>query len=134
MKLKEMMLRDAYGNITIHVEGDLNFSHGQKMQESITEILAENPYIELNFDLTKAELVGSTGVSHFVDTIKFFQEEHADRKIKLANVSPYFKRLFKVYDLNENDLYLDFGLNDETTANLNKNYVKWIWERKNIFL
>lgn len=122
MKLKEMMLRDAYGNITIHVEGDLNFSHGQKMQESITEILAENPYIELNFDLTKAELVGSTGVSHFVDTIKFFQEKHADRTIKLANVSPYFKRLFKVYDLDENNLYLDFGLNDETTANLNKNF------------
>ena len=122
MKLKEMMLRDAYGNITIHVEGDLNFSHGQKMQESIAEILAENPYVELNFDLTKAELVGSTGVSHFVDTIKFFQEEHSDRTIKLANVSPYFKRLFKVYDLDENNLYLDFSLNDETTANLNKNF------------
>lgn len=122
MKLKEKMLRDAYGNITIHVEGDLNFSHGHKMQESISEILAENPYVELNFDLTKAELVGSTGVSHFVDTIKFFQEKYTDRKIRLANVSPYFKRLFKVYDLNEDDLYLDFGLDDETTANLNKKF------------
>ena len=122
MKLKEKMLRDAYGNITIHVEGDLNFSHGQKMQNDIAEILEENPFVELNFDLTKAELVGSTGVSHFVDTIKFFQEKHSDRKIKLANVSPYFKRLFKVYDLNEDDLYLDFGLDDETTVNLNKKF------------
>ena len=122
MKLKERVLRDAYGNITIHVEGDLNFSHGHRLQESVEEILAENPYIDVNFDLTQAELVGSTGVSHFVDTLKFLKEKHTDRNIKLANVSPYFKRLFKVYDLAGDDIYKDFDLDSEMTANMNKKF------------
>ena len=122
MKLKERVLRDAYGNITIHVEGDLNFSHGHRLQESVEEILQENPYIDVNFDLTKAELVGSTGVSHFVDTLNFLKDNHGDRNIKLANVSSYFKRLFKVYNLSSDDLYVDFDLDSEITANMNKKF------------
>lgn len=122
MKLSEKLITDAYGNITIHMEGDLNFSHGDHLKEFVSDILANNPYIDVKFDFTKVELVGSTGVSHFVDTVKYFQTEYSDRNIKLSNVSPYFKRLFKIYDLDEAGIYLDFGLDDKTTENLNKKF------------
>lgn len=118
----EKMLRDAYGNIKIHLEGDLNFKHGEELKNSLKSLMKDNPHVEIHFDFSKVELVGSTGVSHFVDTIKYFVDKDNAQNIKLANVSSHFKRLFKIYDLTSLDLYMDFGLDDETTKNLNKKF------------
>lgn len=115
--MKANILRDANGNIIVHMQGDLNYDHSEPLRNELKSIARSNPNAKITIDLAAIDFVGSSGICHFVETIKFMKER--DRtNISLSNVKPEFLKIFKLYSLNEADYVaelMNFD-NDETES------------------
>ena len=65
------------------------------------------------------DFVGSSGICHFVETVKIVNKKW-NHKLSLSNVRGEFVKVFKLYDLNEEDIFIDtFEMNTDDTENLN---------------
>lgn len=117
MSMKANVLRDANGNIIIHMQGDLNYDHSLPLRSELTNLAQSNPHSKITIDIGAIDFVGSSGICHFVETVKILKEE-GKHNIGLSNVKPEFLRIFKLYSINEADYVaelMDFD-NDETNG------------------
>lgn len=117
MSMKANVLRDANGNIIIHMQGDLNYDHSLPLRSELTNLAESNPHSKITIDIGAIDFVGSSGICHFVETVKILKET-GKHNIGLSNVKPEFLRIFKLYSINEADYVaelMDFD-NDETNG------------------
>lgn len=122
MSMKANVLRDANGNIIVHMQGDLNYDHSLPLRTELQNIAKANPNAKITIDLGAIDFVGSSGICHFVETVKYLKENR-QANVSLSNVKPEFIKIFKLYALNEADYIaelMDFD-NDET-ENLNTRF------------
>lgn len=115
MTMKARINRDAQGNIVIQMEGDLHYEHGLGLRQELQGIARKNPNAQISIDLGGIDFVGSSGICHFVETLKLLKEQD-NRTIALGNVRSEFRKVFRLYGL-EDAAFLadqfDFD-NDET--------------------
>ena len=124
MSMKANILRDALGNITVQMQGDLDYEHSSPLREQLEEISSENPHSKITVDLGGINFVGSSGICHFVETLQIInKDKHEMHKMKLANVSMEFKKIFRLYSVEEADLIWDqFDLDSDETSDLNTRF------------
>lgn len=97
MTMKARVRTDAHGNITIHMEGDLNYENSSPLKAELESLTKENPTSQITIDMHGLDFVGSSGIGLFVDTIKALNENK--ERIKISNVKTEFLKVFKLYDL-----------------------------------
>ncbi len=122
MSMKANVLRDANGNIIVHMQGDLNYDLSAPLRTELQSIANNNPNSTITIDLGAIDFVGSSGICHFVETVKFLKENRK-AMVNLSNVKPEFLKIFKLYSLNEADYVAELMQfdNDETDG-LNQRY------------
>ena len=117
MSLTAQVRTDAHGNIVIHMEGGLNYDNGFPLRSELGNILKENPTSAITLDMFGVDFVGSSGISHFVETIQILNDKRDC--IRLTNVKTEFIKVFKLYNFDAMKLIIDEFESDET-ENLNK--------------
>lgn len=122
--MKANILRDALGNITVQMKGDLDYEHSMPLREQLTQISQENPQSKITVDLGGINFVGSSGICHFVETLQIInQKKHELNKMKLSNVSMEFKKIFRLYSIEEAELIWDqFDLDNDETKDLSTRF------------
>ncbi len=124
MSMKANILRDALGNITIQMQGDLDYEHSMPLRGQLEELSADNPQARITVDLGGIDFVGSSGICHFVETIQWINKKKQDHnKMMLSNVSKEFKKIFKLYSIEAAELVWDqFDLDDDRTEHLSQQF------------
>jgi anti-sigma B factor antagonist len=100
------------------MQGDLNYDHAAPLRTELQTIANQNPNSNMTIDLGAIDFVGSSGICHFVETVKWLKENRK-ANVNLSNVKPEFLRIFKLFSLNEADYVaelMNFD-NDETDVN-----------------
>lgn len=122
MSMKANVLRDANGNIIVHMQGDLNYDHSLPLRNELQGIANRNPNSKITIDLGAIDFVGSSGICHFVETVKLMKETQ-NSNVNLTNVKPEFVKLFKLYSLNEADYIAELmEFDNDDTENLNSRF------------
>ncbi|MEC7275348.1 MAG: STAS domain-containing protein [Bdellovibrionota bacterium] len=119
MSMKARVRTDAHGNITIHMEGDLNYENSSPLKKELIGLTRDNPTSKITIDMHGLDFVGSSGIGLFVDTIKALNENK--ERIKVSNVKTEFLKVFKLYDLDLMTIIEDEFDSDET-ANLSQQF------------
>jgi len=110
--MKARIRTDALGNITVHMEGGLDFENTVPLRKELEQLMDANPASVITLDLHQLEFVGSSGIGHFVETI---QALNANReKIKLSNVKTEFMKVFKLYNFDAMEALIHEFDTDET--------------------
>src|SRR5690606_27078354 len=119
MSMKANVLRDANGNIIVHMQGDLNYDHSIPLRNELQNIASNNPQSNITIDLGAIDFVGSSGICHFVETIKYLKENRM-ANVNHSNVKPEFLKIFRLYSLDEADYVADLmDFDTDETENLN---------------
>lgn len=117
------ILRDALGNITVQMQGDLEYEHSVPLRNQLRDLAQENPNAKITVDLGGVDFVGSSGICHFVETISLLNKENNKKQLGLSNVSGDFKKIFRLYSIEEAELIWDqFDLDDDETSHLNTTF------------
>lgn len=118
--MKANILRDAMGNITVHVEGELDYEYSMPFREQLTELASENPHAQITIDLGAIDFVGASGICHFVETVQILNQKKAEHnKVKVSNISGEFQRVFKLYTPQEAQYFWDeFEMDSDDTDNM----------------
>lgn len=113
--MKANVLRDANGNIIVHMQGDLNYDHTVPLRNELQSIANSNPNSHITIDLGAIDFVGSSGICQFVETVKYLKEGRKCN-IRLSNVKPEFLKIFRLLSINEADYVAELMQfdNDET--------------------
>jgi anti-sigma B factor antagonist len=120
--MKANVLRDANGNIIVHMQGDLNYDHSMPLRVELQSIADQNPHSSITIDIGAIDFVGSSGICHFVETVKYLKENRK-ATVNLSNVKPEFLKIFKLYSLNEADYVAEFmNFDNDETENLNTRF------------
>ncbi len=121
MSMKANVLRDANGNIIVHMQGDLNYDHSYPLRNELQQIANNNPNAKITIDLGGIDFVGSSGICHFVETLKIMKDKQSN--INISNVKPEFLKIFKLYSLNEADFVAELmNFDSDETENLNTKF------------
>lgn len=114
MSMKANLERDANGNIIVQMRGDLGYENARPFETELREILDENPTAEITLNMQNIDFVGSSGIGQFVRTLRKVNEDRT--KVKLSNVRGEFLKVFKLYELTDNDMaaIIDDFDNDDT--------------------
>lgn len=115
MSMKARMNRDAQGNIVVQMEGDLHYEHGIPLRQELQALAKKHPNAQIKIDLGGIDFVGSSGICHFVETLKILKDVN-NRTVSLGNVRMEFRKVFRLYGLEDGAFLadqLDFD-NDET--------------------
>jgi anti-sigma B factor antagonist len=121
MSMKANVLRDANGNIIVHMQGDLNYDHSYPLRNELQQIANSNPNAKITIDLGGIDFVGSSGICHFVETLKIMKDKQSN--INISNVKPEFLKIFKLYSLNEADFVAEImNFDTDETENLNTKF------------
>ncbi len=120
MGLKAQILTDSMGNITIQMKGVLDYENTLPFREELNQMSKKNPTCIITLDMQALEFVGSSGIGHFVETLKILNEKNS--LIKLANVKSEFLRVFKLYEGSSLEAMITKFDSDET-ADLSQNFV-----------
>jgi anti-sigma B factor antagonist len=110
--MKARIRTDALGNITVHMEGGLDFENTVPLRKELEQLMDANPASTITLDLHQLEFVGSSGIGHFVDTIQALNENRD--KIKLSNVKTEFMKVFKLYNFDAMEALIHEFDNDDT--------------------
>jgi anti-sigma B factor antagonist len=122
MSMKANVLRDANGNIIVHMEGDLNYDHSLPLRNQLQSLSHSNPNSSITIDLGAIDFVGSSGICYFVETVKFLKDGHKSH-VSLSNVKPEFFKIFKLYSLNEADYVAELmNFDNDETVDLNTKF------------
>lgn len=124
MSMKANILRDALGNITVQMEGDLDYEHSNPLRSELIELAKENPNAKITVDLGGIDFVGSSGICHFVETVQAINTEKDDyNRMSLSNVSKEFKKIFKLYSVDDSKIIWDqFDFDNDETDSLQSNF------------
>lgn len=121
MTMKANVLRDANGNIIVHMQGDLNYDHAAPLRLELETIAKKNPNSNMTIDLGAIDFVGSSGICHFVETVKWLKENRK-ANVTLSNVKPEFLRIFKLFSLNEADYVAELMNFDTDETDVNRQF------------
>lgn len=122
MSMKANILRDANGNIIVHMQGDLNYDHSLPLRNELQNIANKNPNANITIDLGAIDFVGSSGICQFVETVKTLKEGHK-ANVNLSNVKPEFLKIFRLLSLNEADYVAELmNFDNDETDNLNTRF------------
>jgi anti-sigma B factor antagonist len=117
--MQAKMIRDAQGNIVIHMVGDLNYEYSIPLRQELQTLSTQHPNAKITIDLGAIDFVGSSGICHFVETLKLLKETN-NRLVSLDNVQEEFVKVFRLYGLNEADhLAYTFNFDNDETQGLN---------------
>ncbi|MEX0799439.1 MAG: STAS domain-containing protein [Bacteriovoracaceae bacterium] len=121
MSMKANILRDSMGNIIIQMEGDLGYEHSMPLRSELKQLADDNPHSKITIDLGGIDFVGSSGICHFVETLQLLnKEESVNKRIGLSNVGHEFKKVFRLYTIDEAEVIWDeFGMNNDETKSMN---------------
>ncbi len=103
--MKARTRTDAYGNITIYMEGGLDYQNNLFLKDRLEKIASENPFATIILDLYRLDFVGSSGIGLFVETIKNINKER--NQIRVSNAKNEFVKVFKLFGLNMDDILID---------------------------
>ena len=117
MSISAQVHTDALGNLTVQMYGPLEYETGPRIRQQLLALKKENPWAVITLDLGHLDFVGSSGISHFVETIKILNQHR--NHIRLANVKDEFIRVFNLYNLNTLELMLE-DLSSEETATMGR--------------
>jgi anti-sigma B factor antagonist len=122
MSMKANILRDANGNIIVHMQGDLNYDVCAPLRTELQTIARDNPNAKISIDIGAIDFVGSSGICHFVETVKYLKEGRKSN-VNLTNVKPEFLKIFKLLSLNEAEYVADLmSFDEDDTENLNQRF------------
>lgn len=120
MSMKANILRDAMGNIIVQMQGDLGYENSMPLRTELKQLADENPHSKITIDLGGVDFVGSSGICHFVETVQLINKDIEAQKVGLSNVSKEFKKIFKLYTIDEAELLWDeFGMDSDDTKGMN---------------
>lgn len=123
MSMKANILRDALGNITVQMQGDLDYEYSIPFRNQLSDLATENPNAKITVDLGGVDFVGSSGICHFVETINALNKKNGNKQVGLSNVSGDFKKIFRLYSIEEAELIWDqFDLDNDDTAHLSTTF------------
>jgi anti-sigma B factor antagonist len=118
--MKANIIKDAQGQITIQMEGDLTFDTTQALRIEIDALAKSHRNSKMFIDMSAVDFVGASGIGHFVETLKIIKDK-TDKIIQLINVHSDFQKVFKLYGLQSEFLvHLDLGMEDDETRALNQ--------------
>ncbi|HLE11141.1 MAG: hypothetical protein A2504_16675 [Bdellovibrionales bacterium RIFOXYD12_FULL_39_22] len=126
MSMQAQINIDARGDITVKMEGGLNFENTVPLRAELESLKSQNPNSTITLDMNNIDFVGSSGIGVFVETIKAMNSKR--QQIKLQNVKSEFLKVFKLFNLDAMELIVKEFENDETEF-LNQN----IGNRKQTF-
>jgi anti-sigma B factor antagonist len=126
MTMKARLRTDSSGNITIMMEGGLDFENSMPFKRELEGIVKDNPSCQITLDLNRLDFVGSSGIGYFVETIKSLNDQKD--QIRLSNVRTEFLKVFKLYDLDLMSLMIEEFDRDET-----ENMSQMFANRKNTY-
>ncbi len=110
---------DSLGNLTILMEGGLDFENNIPLRAELEQIVEKNHKSDITLDLGALDFVGSSGLGIFVETIRILNRKKND--IKITNVKSEFIKVFKLYNLDCMDAIIQDFDSDET-QDLNTKY------------
>ncbi|MBL6989402.1 MAG: STAS domain-containing protein [Bacteriovoracaceae bacterium] len=114
--MKAVVHTNSNGDITVHMQGGLDYNTGVPFREELEMLTKENPTSTITLDMDSLDFVGSSGIGLFVETIISLNKLKA--QIRLANVKTEFLRVFKLYDFDAlSSLIQQFD--DDDTEKLN---------------
>ena len=117
MSLKAQVRTDSMGNITVHMEGGLDFENSMPFRRELSSLMTENPLSTITLDLNRLEFVGSSGIGVFVETIKILNDKK--KQIKIANVKTEFMKVFKLFEFDAlESMIMQFDNDDTEDLNL----------------
>lgn len=116
MSLKAQIRTDSIGNITVHMEGGLDYDNSLPFRKELLGLSDDNPTATITLDMNSLDFVGSSGIGFFVETIKILNDNKS--KIRLSNVKTEFMKVFKLYNLDAMEL-LFHEFDNDTTEDLN---------------
>ncbi|MDH4468798.1 MAG: STAS domain-containing protein [Bacteriovoracaceae bacterium] len=122
MSMKANVMRDSWGNIVVNIEGHINYDNTISLRQELISLSKNHPTSKLKIDLSGMNFVGSSGLGHFVETLKLLQERNV-HQLSLANVSEDFGRIFKLYGFEAEGILIDQFDQDQTPGqDLNKKF------------
>lgn len=124
MSMKANILRDAMGNITVHIEGELDYEYSMPFREQLHELAQENPHAQITIDLGAIDFVGASGICHFVETVQIINQKKSEHnKVKVSNITDEFQRVFKLYTPEQAEYFWDeFDMASDETENLGQTF------------
>lgn len=118
MTIKANILRDVHGNITVQMEGDFNYEYSGHIRQQLHHITKNYPQASLTIDMAGIDFVGSSGICHFVETLRAINRAK-DEQVTLSNVKPEFRKVFKLYTVQESEFLFDeFDFENDETASI----------------
>jgi len=119
MSLKAQVRTDSLGNITVHMEGGLDFDNSLPFRRELQSLIKDNPLSTVTLDMNGLDFVGSSGIGVFVETLKILNDKKG--QIQLSNVKTEFLKVFKLFEYDAMEaMIMDFENDD--TEDLNTRY------------
>ena len=126
MAMKAQIRTDSQGNITVHMNGGLDYENSLPLRLELQELTTKNPASTITLDMHSLDFVGSSGIGLFVETLQLLNKNK--EQIKLSNVKTEFLKVFKLYNFDAFKL-IEAEFDTDETENLNQKY----GNRKNTF-
>ncbi|CBW26709.1 putative anit sigma factor antagonist [Halobacteriovorax marinus SJ] len=119
MSLKAQVRTDSLGNITVHMEGGLDYDNSLPFRRELQSLIKDNPLSTVTLDMNGLDFVGSSGIGVFVETLKILNDKKS--QIQLSNVKTEFLKVFKLFEYDAMEaMIMDFENDD--TEDLNTRY------------
>lgn len=112
MAMQAQIRTDACGNITVHMDGGLDFENSLPFRRELESLTHENPSSQITIDMHNLDFVGSSGIGFFVETIQILNNKKD--QIRISNVKNEFIKVFKLFDLNLMDVLINEFESDDT--------------------
>lgn len=119
MAMKAHIHTDSQGNITVRMNGGLDYENSLPLRLELQELTKKNPTSTITLDMNSLDFVGSSGIGIFVETLHILNKNRA--QIKLSNVKTEFLKVFKLYNFDAFQL-MEKEFDTDETENLNQKF------------
>ncbi|RPJ70940.1 MAG: STAS domain-containing protein [Alphaproteobacteria bacterium] len=119
MAMKAQIRTDSQGNITIHMNGGLDYENSLPLRQELQVLTQQNPASTITLDMHALDFVGSSGIGIFVETLQILNKNKS--QIKLSNVKTEFMKVFKLYNFDAFKL-IEAEFDSDETENLNQKF------------
>ena len=110
MAMKAQIRTDSEGNITVHMNGGLDYENSLPLRTELQELTTQNPASKITIDMHSLDFVGSSGIGIFVETLQILNKNKS--QIKLSNVKTEFMKVFKLYNFDAFKLAVISSINN----------------------
>ncbi|MBP9681640.1 MAG: anti-sigma factor antagonist [Bacteriovorax sp.] len=119
MAMKAQIRTDSQGNITVHMNGGLDYENSLPLRLELQTLTQENPASTITLDMHSLDFVGSSGIGLFVETLQILNKNKS--QIKLSNVKTEFLKVFKLYNFDAFKL-IEAEFDSDETEMLNQKF------------